>query len=257
MIDVKNLNLAFGEGEKRNQVLYDVNFNVQPGEIYGLVGESGSGKTTVLKCLAGLFTHWDGELAINGQPLEHHLNPQRCRLVQMVFQDPYGSLHPRHTIGDILEEPLDIHGIGDRDRRVNRLLDRVGLNRAFRDRYPHQLSGGQRQRVAIARALILEPQVLLLDEPTSALDVSVQAEILNLLAELHQEAKLTYLMVTHDLGVIAHLCQKIAVMQYGKILETLTVDDLVSGQAKTDYTRMLVNASQQYSREMAREVAAY
>jgi len=257
MIDVKNLNLAFGEGEKRNHVLYDVSFNVQPGEIYGLVGESGSGKTTVLKCLAGLFTHWDGELAINGQPLEHRLNPQRCRLVQMVFQDPYGSLHPRHTIGDILEEPLHIHGIGDRDRRVNRLLDRVGLNRAFRDRFPHQLSGGQRQRVAIARALILEPQVLLLDEPTSALDVSVQAEILNLLAELHQESKLTYLMVTHDLGVIAHLCQKIAVMQYGKILETLTVDNLVSGQAKTDYTRMLVNASQQYSREMARAVAAY
>ena len=257
MIEVKNLNLAFGEGEKRSQVLYDVNINVQPGEIYGLVGESGSGKTTVLKCLAGLFTHWDGALAINGQPLERRISPQRCRLVQMVFQDPYGSLHPRHTIGDILEEPLQIHGINDRDRRIHGLLDKVGLNRAFRDRYPHQLSGGQRQRVAIARALILEPQVLLLDEPTSALDVSVQAEILNLLAELQRESKLTYLMVTHDLGVIAHLCQKVAVMQYGKILETLTVDDLVAGQAKTDYTRMLVNASQQYSREMAREVAVY
>lgn len=257
MIDVKNLNLVFGEGDKRNQVLYDVNFSVKPGEIYGLVGESGSGKTTVLKCLAGLFTHWHGEMAIDGQQLEHCISQQRCRSVQMVFQDPYGSLHPRHTIGDILEEPLQIHGINDRDRRINTLLDRVGLNRAFRDRYPHQLSGGQRQRVAIARALILEPQVLLLDEPTSALDVSVQAEILNLLAELHQESKLTYLMVTHDLGVIAHLCQKIAVMQYGKILETLTVDDLVSGQAKTAYTQMLVNASQQYSREMAREVATY
>ena len=121
----------------------------------------------------------------------------------------------------------------------------------------YQLSGGQRQRVAIARALILEPQVLLLDEPTSALDVSVQAEILNLLADLQQEAKLTYLMVTHDLGVIAHLCQTVAVMQYGKILETLTVDARVNGEAQTDYTRMLVNASQQYSREMAREVAVY
>jgi len=169
MIEVKNLNLAFGEGEKRSQVLYDVNINVQPGEIYGLVGESGSGKTTVLKCLAGLFTHWDGALAINGQPLGRRISPQRCRLVQMVFQDPYGSLHPRHTIGDILEEPLQIHGINDRERRIHALLDKVGLNRAFRDRYPHQLSGGQRQRVAIARALILEPQVLLLDEPTSAL----------------------------------------------------------------------------------------
>ncbi|AVY98436.1 ABC transporter ATP-binding protein [Lelliottia sp. WB101] len=257
MIEINNLNLAFGEGEKRNQVLSDVNIHVGVGEIYGLVGESGSGKTTVLKCLAGLFTHWDGELAIDGKPLGRKINAERCRRVQMVFQDPYGSLHPRHTIGDILEEPLQIHGIQDRDRRIHGLLDKVGLNRAFRDRYPHQLSGGQRQRVAIARALILEPQVLLLDEPTSALDVSVQAEILNLLAELQRESNLTYLMVTHDLGVIAHLCQKVAVMQYGKILETLSVDELVAGNAKTDYTRMLVNASQQYSREMAREVAAY
>ncbi|MDK9362348.1 ABC transporter ATP-binding protein [Lelliottia wanjuensis] len=257
MIEIKNLNLAFGEGEKRNQVLSDVNIRVEAGEIYGLVGESGSGKTTVLKCLAGLFTHWEGELAIDGTRLGRKINAERCRRVQMVFQDPYGSLHPRHTIGDILEEPLQIHGISDRDRRIHGLLDKVGLNRAFRDRYPHQLSGGQRQRVAIARALILEPQVLLLDEPTSALDVSVQAEILNLLAELQRESNLTYLMVTHDLGVIAHLCQKVAVMQYGKILETLTVDQLVAGNARTDYTRMLVNASQQYTREMAREVAAY
>ena len=257
MIEVNNLSLVFGEGEKRNQVLFDVNFHVKPGEIYGLVGESGSGKTTVLKCLAGLFNHWQGELAISGQRLSHKICRERCRQVQMVFQDPYGSLHPRHTIGDILEEPLQIHGIGERDRRINTLLDRVGLNRAFRDRYPHQLSGGQRQRVAIARALILEPQVLLLDEPTSALDVSVQAEILNLLAELQKESNLTYLMVTHDLGVIAHLCQKVAVMQYGKILETLTVDALVNGEAQTPYTQMLVNASRQYTREMAREVAAY
>lgn len=257
MIDIQNLNLTFGEGEKRTQVLYDVNIHVQPGEIYGLVGESGSGKTTVLKCLAGLFTHWEGALAIDGVALGRSIIAERCRQVQMVFQDPYGSLHPRHTIGDILEEPLQIHGMKERDRRIHTLLDRVGLNRAFRDRYPHQLSGGQRQRVAIARALILEPQVLLLDEPTSALDVSVQAEILNLLAELQRESNLTYLMVTHDLGVIAHLCQKVAVMQYGKILETLSVDELVAGNAKTDYTRMLVNASQQYTREMAREVAAY
>ena len=217
MIEVQHLNLAFGEGEKRNQVLYDVSFHVKPGEIYGLVGESGSGKTTVLKCLAGLFTHWQGELTIDAQPLGHEISRERCRQVQMVFQDPYGSLHPRHTIGDILEEPLQIHRINDRDRRIN----------------------------------------VLLDEPTSALDVSVQAEILNLLAELQREAKLTYLMVTHDLGVIAHLCQKVAVMQYGKILETLTVDALVSGQAQTAYTQMLVNVSRQYTREMAREVAEY
>lgn len=214
-------------------------------------------KTTVLKCLAGLFTHWDGELTIDGQPLTRRIEAQRCRRVQMVFQDPYGSLHPRHTIGDILEEPLQIHRIGQRDARINTLLDKVGLNRAFRHRYPHQLSGGQRQRVAIARALILQPQVLLLDEPTSALDVSVQAEILNLLADLQRESNLTYLMVTHDLAVIAHLCHRVAVMQHGKIVETLTTDALVGGAATTAYAQMLINASQRYTRDMARQVAAY
>ncbi|RJT51995.1 ABC transporter ATP-binding protein [Rahnella variigena] len=254
MIDVRNLNLTFGEGAKTTQVLTDVNIAVREGEIFGLVGESGSGKTTVLKCLAGLFTHWKGELKIDGQQLEHRIGRDRCRLVQMVFQDPYGSLHPRHTIGDILEEPLQIHRIDQRDQRINTILEKVGLNRAFRSRYPHQLSGGQRQRVAIARALILKPRVLLLDEPTSALDVSVQAEVLNLLFDLQKEEGLTYLMVTHDLGVIAHLCQRVAVMKYGKILETLETDALLRGDITDDYTRVLVDASRDYSREMAAKV---
>lgn len=243
MIRVSHLNLSFGEDEQRNQVLYDVNLSVCKGEIFGLVGESGSGKTTVLKCLAGLFTHWDGELAIGGQKLEHRIARARCREVQMVFQDPYGSLHPRHTLGDILEEPLHIHGIGQRTQRVIAMLEKVGLNRAWQTRYPHQLSGGQRQRVAIARALILEPSVLLLDEPTSALDVSVQAEILNLLSDLQQQENLTYLMVTHDLGVVAHLCHRVAVMQHGKVLETLDVDALVGNRAQVAYTQMLVESS--------------
>lgn len=243
MISVRNLNLSFGEDEQRHQVLFDVNLTVRAGEIFGLVGESGSGKTTVLKCLAGLFTHWQGEMMIDAQPLAHRIARNLCRKVQMVFQDPYGSLHPRHTIGDILEEPLQIHGIGQRQQRVIAMLEKVGLNRAWQTRYPHQLSGGQRQRVAIARALILEPRVLLLDEPTSALDVSVQAEILNLLSDLQQQEKLTYLMVTHDLGVVAHLCQRVAVMQHGKVLETLDVDAMVAGQAAMPYTQMLVEAS--------------
>ena len=243
MIRVSHLNLSFGEDEQRNQVLYDVNLSVREGEIFGLVGESGSGKTTVLKCLAGLFTHWDGDLAIAGRKLEHRIDRALCRQVQMVFQDPYGSLHPRHTIGDILEEPLQIHGIGQRSERVMTMLEKVGLNRAWQTRYPHQLSGGQRQRVAIARALILEPRVLLLDEPTSALDVSVQAEILNLLSDLQQQENLTYLMVTHDLGVVAHLCHRVAVMQHGKVLETLNVDALVGNRAQVAYTQMLVESS--------------
>ncbi|MFT8211126.1 MAG: ABC transporter ATP-binding protein [Symbiopectobacterium sp.] len=253
MIEVKNLNLSFGQGSQHNQVLFDVNLAVRGGEIFGLVGESGSGKTTVLKCLAGLFNHCQGELHIDGQPLAHRIDRarSRCSQVQMVFQDPYGSLHPRHTVETILEEPLLIHRFEQRDRRINALLEKVGLGPQFRRRYPHQLSGGQRQRVAIARALILEPRVLLLDEPTSALDVSVQAEILNLLAELQQQDNLTYLMVTHDLGVIAHLCHRVAVMQYGRILETLDTAELTRSTEKTTYTTMLMDASRQYSRDLA------
>jgi len=253
MIEVKNLNLSFGEEGRRNQVLFDVSLQVKQGEIFGLVGESGSGKTTVLKCLAGLFNHWQGELIIDGQPLAHRIDRARCRQVQMVFQDPYGSLHPRHTLGDILEEPLQIQGIGQRQQRVVAMLDKVGLNRAWQTRYPHQLSGGQRQRVAIARALILEPRVLLLDEPTSALDVSVQAEILNLLSDLQQQENLTFLMVTHDLGVVAHLCHRVAVMQQGKVLETLDVSTLVADRATMPYTRMLVEASRHYNPALAQQ----
>ncbi|MEN4598761.1 ABC transporter ATP-binding protein [Pantoea agglomerans] len=253
MIEVKNLNLSFGEEGRRNQVLFDVSLQVKQGEIFGLVGESGSGKTTVLKCLAGLFNHWQGELTIDGQPLAHRIDRARCRQVQMVFQDPYGSLHPRHTLGDILEEPLQIQGIGQRQQRVVAMLDKVGLNRAWQTRYPHQLSGGQRQRVAIARALILEPRVLLLDEPTSALDVSVQAEILNLLSDLQQQENLTYLMVTHDLGVVAHLCHRVAVMQQGKVLETLDVPTLVADRAAMPYTRILVEASRHYNPALAQQ----
>ncbi|EZI32015.1 ABC transporter related protein [Pantoea agglomerans] len=253
MIEVKNLNLSFGEEGRHNQVLFDVSLQVKQGEIFGLVGESGSGKTTVLKCLAGLFNHWQGELTIDGQPLAHRIDRARCRQVQMVFQDPYGSLHPRHTLGDILAEPLQIQGIGQRQQRVVAMLDKVGLNRAWQTRYPHQLSGGQRQRVAIARALILEPRVLLLDEPTSALDVSVQAEILNLLSDLQQQENLTYLMVTHDLGVVAHLCHRVAVMQQGKVLETLDVPTLVADRAAMPYTRMLVEASRHYNPALAQQ----
>ena len=241
MIEVQHLNLAFGEGEKRNQVLYDVSFHVKPGEIYGLVGESGSGKTTVLKCLAGLFTHWQGELTIDAQPLGHEISRERCRQVQMVFQDPYGSLHPRHTIGDILEEPLQIHRINDRDRRINVLLDKVGLNRAFRERYPHQLSGGQRQRVAIARALILEPQVLLLDEPTSALDVSVQARLLDLLRGLVVELNLAVVIVTHDLGVARLLADRLLVMKQGQVVES-GLTDRVLDDPHHPYTQLLVSS---------------
>ena len=247
MIDVNALHLAFGAVN----VLNNVNLQVREGQSFGLVGESGSGKTTVLRCLAGQYIHWDGQLAIAGRTLEHKLDRARCREVQMVFQDPYGSLHPRHTIHTVLAEPLRIHGMDQERERIESILTKVGLNSSFRFRYPHQLSGGQRQRVAIARALILEPRVLLLDEPTSALDVSVQAEILNLLADLRERDGLTYLMVTHDLGVVAHLCDQVAVMQHGSIVESLSTEALCNNAAQHEYTRMLVDSSRSYSRDMA------
>ncbi len=161
----------------------------------------------------------------------------------MVFQDPYASLHPRHTIDRTLSEPLAIHGLPGSDKRITQALIDVGLPTNFRFRYPHQLSGGQRQRVAIARALMLEPEILLLDEPTSALDASVQAETLNLLSRLRDERGLTFLMVSHDLAVIDHMCDRILVMQHGRAVEELPREALAKAEMKTDYARSLFAAS--------------
>ena len=171
--------------------------------------------------------------------------------MQFVFQDPYASLHPRQTVDDVLREPLIIHGMEDRDRRISAAIAEVGLMPEHRFRYPHQLSGGQRQRVAIARALILRPPILFLDEPTSALDVSVQAEILNLLSRLRQDYSLTSILVSHDLGVVAHLCNRIAIMQLGKLVEVVDAAQLRSGNVGEDYTRRLIAASRGFTRATA------
>jgi peptide/nickel transport system ATP-binding protein len=243
MISIDALELEFDTGAGPHKVLHDVSFAVEEGEAFGLVGESGSGKSTILRCVAGLYQHWQGRIVVKGKALGRRIDRERCRTIQMVFQDPYGSLHPRHTVGAALSEPLRIHGIGDVDGRVTRILAKVGLDASFRYRYPHQMSGGQRQRVAIARALILEPRILLLDEPTSALDVSVQAEILNLLSELREREGLTYILVTHDLGVVVHLCERIAVMQHGRIVDIQQRDALVGGAGLHGYTRALVDAT--------------
>jgi peptide/nickel transport system ATP-binding protein len=166
--------------------------------------------------------------------------------MQMVFQDPYASLHPRHTVDRILSEPLMLHRFDRIEERIEEGLEAVGLGAAFRFRYPHQLSGGQRQRVAIARALMLEPEILLLDEPTSALDVSVQAEVLNLLADLRAARGLTFLLVSHDLAVVSHMCENIAVMKDGRIVETLDVDAMRRMEPREDYTNRLLRASLGY-----------
>ena len=251
---VRGLTLALGEGERRRTVLQGVDIDVARGQAFGLVGESGSGKTTVLRCLAGQYRHWQGQVQIDGQALAGPSGRRgawwaghdraHARRVQMVFQDPYGSPHPRHTVRTALAEPLLVHRLGDVDDRIDQVLAQVGLPLAFRHRYPHQLSGGQRQRVAIARALVLQPGLLLLDEPTSALDVSVQAEVLNLLSDLRRQVGLTYLLVSHDLGVVAHLCDRLAVMQQGAIVETLSADALCAGAACHPYTRTLVASAE-------------
>jgi ABC-type dipeptide/oligopeptide/nickel transport system ATPase subunit len=238
-IEVHDLSVNYG----RTQVTFALDFAVAQGESFALVGESGSGKSTVLKAIAGLAPEWTGSIQAFGKHRTHGIDRAFARQCQMVFQDPYGSLHPRKTIDATLSEPLAIHRLAGADARIEAALDAVGLDRKFRFRFPHQLSGGQRQRVAIARALILEPRILLLDEPTSALDVSVQAEILNLLKRLRLERGLTYVLVTHNLPVVSFLCDRLAVMRQGRIVEIAEVAQLRHGNLTSAYARELIELS--------------
>ncbi len=226
-----------------HQALRGLSLEVAKGESFGLVGESGSGKSTLLRAIAGLAPVDGGEITVNGKKLGMRRDKAFYREVQMVFQDPYGSLHPRQTVDRLLLEPLAVHGCSDIEPRIIRALDEVGLGSGFRFRYSHQLSGGQRQRVAIARALILEPSILLLDEPTSALDASVQAEVLNLLEQVRRARGLTFLMVSHDLAIITHMCERLMVMQSGEEVERLDAAELAARRVAKDYTRNLLTAS--------------
>ncbi len=230
----------------------DTSLRVDAGQSFGIVGESGSGKSTVLRAICGLAPMARGSVRLvadGNPPLPAPGSKAFRRQVQMVFQDPYGSLHPRQTVDRILAEPLAIHGITDAEARIERALEEVGLGTGYRFRYPHQLSGGQRQRIAIARALILEPQILLLDEPTSALDASVQAEVLNLLEHLRQRRGLTFIMVSHDLAVVTHMCEKLMVMQRGRTVELLSSGDLAASKVQDAYTRKLMVASSGFNRD--------
>jgi len=244
-ITLKHLNVWFGEGEERVDAVKNASFTIPKGGSFGLVGESGSGKSTILRAITDLAPTWNGDITILGEKQGKGRSKQFYRSVQMVFQDPYASLHPRQTVDHVLSEALSLHGLNQPNQRILNILDDVGLAQSFRFRWPHQLSGGQRQRVAIARALIIEPSILLLDEPTSALDVSVQAEILNLLTSLRKERDLTYLMVSHDLAVVSHICNHLAVMNQGEIVEILDVNALRSMQANHPYTKELLEASVQ------------
>lgn len=233
IVRVAHLNSWYGRGKGRKQVLRDVSLELAPGEVLGVVGESGSGKSTLAKCVLGMVTDTTGTLEVNSS------RPQ------MVFQDPYGSLNPAKTVGWILEEPLRAAGVKDkaeRRRRVGEILSLVGLEEEHLTRRPARLSGGQRQRVAIAAALIQGSKLIVLDEPVSALDVTLQAQILRLLADLKEELGLSYLFISHDLAVVYQLCDRVAVMTGGEIVEEGDVDTVYDHPRHT-YTKKLLAAS--------------
>ena len=233
IVHIQGLNSWYGRGKDRKQVLRNVSLDLAPGEALGVVGESGSGKSTLAKCVLGMVTDITGELTVN--------SPRP----QMVFQDPYGSLNPAKRVGWILEEPLRAAGVRDREERRERVaefLSLVGLEEEHLERRPAQLSGGQRQRVAIAAALIQGSRLIVLDEPVSALDVTLQAQILRLLADLKEKLGLSYLFISHDLAVVYQLCSRVAVMTGGEIVEEGDVDE-VYDHPRHAYTKKLLDAS--------------
>jgi len=225
----------------------DVSFEVFEGETLGIVGESGCGKSTTGRLLMRLLEPTEGNIEFAGKMISELSNNEMRKArrdIQMIFQDPYASLNPRHNIGKILEEPLIVHGIGsakERKQKVLELLEIVGLNEYHVKRYPHQFSGGQRQRIGIARALMTNPRLIIADEPVSALDVSIQAQVLNLLQKLQKDLKLTYIFISHDLGVVRHISNRVGVMYLGKLVE-LTASEGLYAEPLHPYTQALLSS---------------
>lgn len=255
LLEVKNLRTWFpvtGGVLRRHiddvKAVDDVSFTIEPGTTVGLVGESGSGKSTIGKTILKLVAATGGQILFEGRDIlpmsESEFRPLR-REIQMIFQDPFGSLNPRHTIFQIVGEALEIHfpamNRGERRDRVTELMKQVGLKPEMMERYPHEFSGGQRQRIGIARALAVRPKFIVCDEPVSALDVSVQAQIVNLLQDLQAELGLTYLFIAHDLAVVEHMSDHVLVMYRGKIVESASADAIYEAP-QHDYTRKLLAA---------------
>ena len=237
-----------GFGRKNKVSALDgVSFNLVQGETLGIVGESGCGKSTLGRIISRLDSPTSGEIIYKGNDIAKKslaaMRPLR-KEIQFIFQDPYASLNPRRQIGAIIEEPMRIHGVSKDERRAraHELLEKVGLDKNSYEKYPHEFSGGQRQRVVIARALTLKPELIIADEPVSALDVSIQAQVLNLFKELQDEMKLTYIFVAHDLGVVRHISDRIAVMYLGKIVELGSVEEIYNNP-QHPYTKALLSAN--------------
>ena len=238
IVEVNNLCVQFSAKGQVKTAVSAASFSINQGETFSLIGASGCGKSTIMRVLAGLQREWHGEVKLFDDAIKPGMRfkGELRRNVQMVFQDPYASLHPNHSLYRTLSEPLVINKESDISARVAEALIQVGLPADAAERYPHQLSGGQRQRVAIARALLLRPKILLLDEPTSALDMSVQAEILNLLNRLKQQSGMTYLLVSHDADVIAHMSDRAAYMAGGMIQHEYDRAALLRGEHRVDAT---------------------
>jgi oligopeptide/dipeptide ABC transporter ATP-binding protein len=254
LIEIKSLRKYFpirsgvlGREVARVHAVDDVTLSVPEGETLGLVGESGCGKSTLGRCVVRLLEPTDGDVVFEGRSIgklgSRALRPLR-RQMQMIFQDPYASLNPRKRVGTIIGDPMRIHGIGDRNERkekVEELLRKVGLSPEHYNRFPHEFSGGQRQRIGVARALALQPKLIVADEPVSALDVSIQAQMVNLLEELQDEFRLTYIFIAHDLGVVRHVSDRIAVMYLGKLVELSPAEELYT-RPIMPYTEALLSA---------------
>jgi len=260
LLDVRSLKMHFpvgggflGGGKGVIRAVDGIDFSIRRGETLGLVGESGCGKSTTARAIAQLYRPTEGQVLLEGKDLVSLSADELMKArkgMQMVFQDPYASLNPRMTAGDIIAEPLRIYKLrgilkatkSEMDERVERLMERVGLSRFFKNRYPHEFSGGQRQRIGIARALALQPALILCDEPVSALDVSIQAQILNLFKDLQNEFGLTYLFIAHDLAVIQYISTRVAVMYLGVIVEISGSEDLYR-KPLHPYTQALLSAA--------------